>query len=275
MPDIINKYIKQTTDKFLDLVDVTIDQRLHEPANTSLDVFRSNLSAGIARPNNFIFNVTLPDFLRPSLIERFSVASILASQGLSPFEGKLSLLCFQVELGAKKFNNKIVKSGGQTRKIPQNYSWDNVICSFIDTNEHIVFNTMSDWMDGINNPITNTGVFYNEYITDMRVDLLNKKNTITGYAALNEAYPISVSRSTLNWGSLNTFMVTTVEFSYLYQNNKDYSSLQLYNTMNNLTDGAFSKLLNIANDTINTYNPATLLKNSLNSNTRARENPYK
>lgn len=274
MVDIINKYIKQTTDKFLDLVDNKIDQMLHEPAKTSLDAFRGNLSSGIARPNQFMFNVTLPDFLRPSLLERFSVAAIMASQGLAPFEGKLSLLCFQVELGAKKFNNRTVKSSGMTRRVPQNYNWDTVTCSFIDTNEHIVYNTMSDWMDGINHPVTNTGVFPDEYETDMRVDLLNRKNSITAYAALNGAYPVSLSRSTLNWGSLNTFMVTTVEFSYTYQNNKDYSSLQLYNALNNLTDGAFSKLLGIANDAVNTFNPATLLKNSINAD-RVRENPYK
>ena len=52
-------------------------------------------------------------------------------------------------------------------------------------------------------------------------------------------------------------MTTTVTFSYLYQTNRDYSSNMLYNILNNITQGAAGKLLNVAVNKVNDYLPST------------------
>lgn len=266
MADIINTFIQRQVDKVLNKVDKKLNDRFYTASKTTLDEFRAVISSagGLQRTNRYVFNVPLPEFLRETLIEDFSMKNVMANLGMNVFDGTLGLLCNSIQVPGKSLNTSRIKIGGQTRTVPMNYNWDNVTATFIDTTNSIIYNTFYNWIDGINNPITNTGKFYDDFVKDLRLDYLSKENEVVGYIALNEAFPISVSRSQMSYEDTG-YSTTTVTFTYLYQTNRDYSSNMLYNILNNIVPGAAGTLLNTATSLLDTYNPLEWVKNSKNS----------
>lgn len=267
MVDIINKFIQNQTDKVLKSFDNRINNRFYSSSKSSLDEFRAVISAGggLQRANRYVFNIPLPDFLRKSLLEEFSWANFMQTQGFNIFDGTLGLLCQSIDIPAKTLQTREIKINGKTRMAPMNYTWDTVTATFIDTTNAIVYNTFYNWIDGINNPVTNTGRFYDEFVKDLRLDYLNRANELVGYITLNEAYPISVSRSSVAYDN-GSYLTTKVTFTYIYQTNRDYSSNMLYNILNNVTEGEAGKLLNKATTLIDRYNPLEWVKNTQTSN---------
>lgn len=267
MPDLINRFIQNQTDKVLKKIDKKLNDKFYSSSKTTLDEFRAVISSagGIQRSNRFVFNIPLPDFLRKTIIEDFSMKNVMSNLGMNIFDGTLGLLCQQISIPEKKVNTTSVKISGQTRTVPLNYSWDNVTAEFIDTTNCLIYNTFYNWIDGINNPITNTGYFYDEFVKDLRLDYLNRDNEVVGYISLNEAYPISVSRSESTYDK-DSYITTKVTFTYLYQTNRDYSSNMLYNILNNIVPGVAGSLLNTATGIIDTYNPLEWVRDSMNSN---------
>ena len=269
MSDIINTFIQRKTNQILDKIDKKIEEkftnRFQSPSKESIDEFRSTISnsGGLQRLNRFMFNIPLPEFLRPTLIERFNLKNILATQGLNIFDGTLGLLCNKISIPAKSLRTTEVKINGQTRRVPMNYNWDTVTAEFIDPLNGLIYNTFYDWIDGINSPVTNTGRFYDDYIMDLRLDYLSRSNEVVNYITLNEAFPISVSKANVSYEDTG-FMTTSVTFTYIYQTNRDYSSDMLYNILNNVTSGVAGKLLNKATSYVDQLNPAQLVKNTFN-----------
>ena len=264
MTDIINTFIQRKTNKILNSLDKSIANRFYSPSRTSLDEFRSIITnaGGLQRANRFMFNIPVPEFLRETIIERFDAKNILATQGLNIFDGTFGLLCEKISVPSKSLRTSEIKVNGQTRRVPMNYTWDTVTAEFIDPLNGIIYNTFYDWIDGINDPVTNTGRFYDDFVKDLRLDFLSKSGDVAGYITLNEAFPISVTKSALSSDDKG-YITTSVTFTYLYQTKRDYSSRMLYNILNNVTDGVAGRLLNIATTAVDRYNPAQLVKNSI------------
>ena len=266
MADIINTFIQNQMDKVFKKIDNKLNNVFYSPAKDSIDEFRATISdhGGLQRVNQFILNIPLPEFLRKSLIEDFSINNALSLVGKNIFDGTLGLLCQSINIPGKNLRTSSIKINGQTRVVPMNYEWEEVSATFIDTNDCLIYNTFYKWIDGINNPVTNTGRFYDDFVMDLRLDYLNKNNEVIGYITLNEAYPTSVTREESTYCE-HGHMTTTVKFAYIYQTNRDYTTSMLYNVINNMTDGAASKLLNKTTEFIDTYNPLEIVKSSVKS----------
>ena len=100
----------------------------------------------------------------------------------------------------------------------------------------------------MHNPITNTGRFYKDIVTDVKINFLNKNNDVMAYYTLLEAKPISMSMSELNWETDNQFVTIDVDFSYMYPTNQDY---QLTSLINSVMDFGSSDVANTIKDTLN------------------------
>ena len=261
MTDIINTFIERKTNQLLNRLDKKLNNVFYSPTKTTLDEFRALISnsGGLQRLNRFVFNIPVPEFLRETIIENFTMKNILATQGLNIFDGTLGLLCTKIEVPEKSLRTTEIKINGQTRRVPMNYNWDTVTAEFIDPLNGLVYDTFYNWIDGINSPVTNTGRFYDDFVKDLRLDYLSRDSEVVGYIMLNEAFPISVSKAAVGYEE-NGYMTTSVTFSYLYQTNRDYSSQMLYNILNNVTGGTVSSLLNQATDTLKKYDPVKIIK---------------
>lgn len=272
MVDIVNQFIQNETDRILNNIDKKLNNVFYTASKTTLDEFRATIAGagGLQRNNRYVFNIPLPDFLRKTLLEDFSMKNIMANLGKNVFDGTLGLLCQRITIPPKQLNTTNIRISGQTRVVPMNYRWDTVTAEFIETTNGLIYNTFYNWLDGINNPVTNSGKFYDDFVKDLRLDYLNRDNEVVGYITLHEAYPVSVSRSQSSYDG-NGYIVTSVTFTYLYQLNRDYSSNMLYNMLNNVVPGAADKLLNKVTGLIDTYNPIEMVKTSVKSSTYATQ----
>jgi len=221
MADIISKYLNAAIDKVQSKIDTTLAKVIENtsPAPSSIDQFRSSLSAGLARPNQFFVNVALPSFVTTKLS-----ATIRSLFGVSEFDTDLSLLCSEATIPAKRLNVSKININGINRTLPLNYEWDNITLTFIDTNKHLARTMFNTWMNGVSSPYSNTGKFYNDYIADIKINFLDKKNTTRDYVVMNEAFPVTINEIPLSWDSEEGYIKIAVEFAYIYQSDKDYSS---------------------------------------------------
>lgn len=265
----IDKYFARGADKVIQKINEYTGAEYTAPATSRIDEFRNNITTngGLQKTNQFRFNISIPTFISEEDGFGASFYNLGLSSGLPAYDNTLSLLCRSIEIPAKTFNTTEIKINGQRRVVPANYTWDNVTATFIDTNNCIVYNTIYSWMDAINNPATNTGRFYDDYISELKVDYLDKNNNILGYIRLTDAFPISLSRSALSYDDRSEMMLTKVTFTYTYQSNQDYSAQMLYNIFSNLTNGSVGNLFDKAKDLVKLYDPRKLIPNSLKAKT--------
>ena len=229
MTNIINKYVQKYTDKVTDNVnklvsgyDITQESKslfsvTDVNGASSISNFRNKLEAkkGVARNNQFMVSFELPSWMNDS--------KWLSYLGVTQFNEELGILCNKFTLPTKTLQSASVSYNNTIeRKIPLGYKWEEVTFSFIERNDYFIYNTFNEWIDGINNPITNTGRFYNDITADIKMNFLDKHNNILAYYVLLEAYPVSLTVSEYNWESLNQFVTVDVSFNYIYGTHRDY-----------------------------------------------------
>lgn len=228
MTNIINKYIDKYTNKVISTLDKTVEsfditgEGKNLSSVTTISQFRNKLESkkGVAKTNQFMVSFSLPSWLQE--------ASFLSHFGITRFNEELGILCNKVTPPTKTIKNQSIKYGNMIeRKIPMGYNWEEVTFSFIERNDYFIYNLFNEWIDGINNPITNTGKFYNDIIADTKINFLNKNDNILAYCTLYESYPSSISISSYNWEQLNQYVSIDVTFNYIYSTNRDYNLTQL------------------------------------------------
>lgn len=248
--NIINKYVNQALNKVVSKVNTAVssmditNETKNLSATKTINDFRSKLNSagGPARTNQFMVSFELPTFMNDS--------KLLGYLGVTQFNEELGIMCYKATAPEKKFNTVKVKYENQIeRDIPVNYTWDTITFSFIERKDYLIYNLFNEWLDGMHNPITNTGRFYNEITSDVKINFLNKDNEVMAYSSLLEAKPVSVTMSEYGWETDNQFVSIDVEFSYVYPVNKDY---QLITLVNSVMEFGSSDVVNTIKDTINT-----------------------
>lgn len=253
--NIINKYVDKfkeklvsKADQLVDSLDITNERKIlssagSSPSLGSLSSFRNKLigASGPARSNQFMVSFSLPSWMND--------ATLLSYLGVTQFNEELGLLCNKVTVPNKTLNTQSVKYGNNIeRKMPVGYKWDEVTFTFIERNDFLIFNTFNEWIDGINNPITNTGRFYDSIISDVKINFLDKSNNIIAYYTLMEAYPIEINIGTLDWSTNNEYVSVDVTFNYIYSIHRDYDLTSLTST---ITDFGSSDVINTLGDISN------------------------
>lgn len=251
--NIINKYVDRfkemltsKANKLVESMDLTGESgglfSVTDFKESSLTKFRNKLEAkhGVATTNQFMISFELPSWMKDS--------KWLSYLGVTQFNEELGLLCYKVSPPTKTIQSTAVKyTNNLERKIPMGYKWDEVTFSFIERKDYFVYNTFNEWMDGINNPITNTGRFYNDCVADVKINFLDKNNNILAYYVLLEAKPTSISIGDLDWSQNNQFVSIDVTFDYLYSINKDYDLTQLVRAIQDFGNSDVSNTLDSLN----------------------------
>lgn len=241
--NILNKYVGQVVDKVTGKVDESLSDKFDAKSYNTVNEFRQKLSGGLAFSNNFVVGFSLPSFLKGS--------SFLSYLGVSSFDSELGLYCNKVTNPAKKIKtNNVTVYNNLNRIIPNGYDWSTIQVSFIETADRKIFQLFQEWMDGINNPITNCGNFYADSIGEIKVNMLNRAGETKGYIVYEEAMPISLSFTDLDWNSTSNLVSVSVDFSYIYQTTRDYTIKDIYNSVLDFGDSDIAQLINRGNTAI-------------------------
>lgn len=159
----------------------------------SLNDFRSNMTLGGARPNQFMVEITNPvdgsaDLKTPWMVK---AASLPASTN-----GKIPV----------PFMGRFVNFGGETEFA----DWTVTV---MNDEDFLVRNALEAWHDRINSHRTNTRAYPAEYKSQAQITQLAKDGTALRVYKFTGIFPIEISSIETSWETNNTIEEFTVTFS--------------------------------------------------------------
>lgn len=164
--------------------------------NRNRDFISEIKTIGLARTNRFTVNLT-PPASNPATTRR------------------VMLFCETASLPGLNYATTQNRSFGEFREVPYDKLFENITLRFhVDKNMEVK-KLFDNWMHMIQNPITRTFNYYNEYTTDMVVEVQDLQDLSTYQVQLYEVYPKSIGSVSLDAEAKDT-MRMDVSFQYKY-----------------------------------------------------------
>lgn len=126
----------------------------------------------------------------------------------------LVLLCNSVTLPGVSLMSAQDKIAGEYSELPTNPLYDPVTITFFDDNSMLARNTMVQWFNSVFDQTKRTVGFYDEFVKDVNIYLLNKKNEVIYSVVLKQAWPKTIQAGNLDYSQTNTPSHTSVTLSY-------------------------------------------------------------
>jgi hypothetical protein len=207
-------------------------------ANSPLNKFISKVKQdGLARTNRY--TVLFGGVMRPGIA--------VSNQPLVPLD--IVLLCDQVQIPGTNFNTADMRTFGEVRKAPYERLYEDVNMSFyVDTNMQVK-KFFDNWMLRIQNPMTRTFNYYDNYTNDIVIEVQDLKNQSRYGIKLFEAFPKSIGAVQLDYAGKD-IMKLSVNFAYKYYMVGNYLPIR----DNDLSSAGFSPW-NFQGDTPSQYQP--------------------
>ena len=188
----------------------------------SIDNLKATLSkkGGVAFANRFQVFFTPPTAALSALASK-DIGSLLGSlvgggsiKNLIPDPRDISILCESVTLPGRNINTLDYQADKQAIKIPYGIINEDVVMSFILTNDYAMKKMFDDWMESIFNVEEYRAGYKKDFTTDIVIQQLNQKNVPVYGVVLQNAFPTTVAGITLDSNSENTIQKLNVTFSY-------------------------------------------------------------
>lgn len=206
-------------------------------ANAPLNDFISKVKQdGLARNNRFIVGI----FANPN--------SRIMNLGENNWMRDALLLCDQVQIPGTNFNTADMRTFGEIRKTPYERLYDDVNISFYVDTQMTVKLLFDNWMTYIQDPGTRNFNYYDDYVSDIVIEVQDTKNQSRYGIKLFEAYPKSIGAIQLDHSNKD-IMKLSVNFAYKYYH---IGAQEVENT--DAADGGFSPY-NFLGDTPSQYTP--------------------
>lgn len=154
-------------------------------------------SQGLARTNRFAVLFTPPANVNPANLR------------------KTLLFCDQAVLPGVNFSTIQNRSYGEVREVPYEKLFDTAQLTFHVDKEMQVKALFDAWIGSIQNPVTRTFNYYNDYVTNMNIEVQDLVEKTRYEMTLYECYPKTISAISLDNSAKDT-MKLTVTFQYKY-----------------------------------------------------------
>jgi hypothetical protein len=166
-------------------------------------------TVGLARANRF--NVILTP---PKAIPR------LGSSGLK----NMLLLCDQVQIPGLNFATIQNRSFGEFREVPYEKLYGDIQMSFYVDNNLTVKTFFDDWMNVIQSPTNKTFEYYDNYVTDMQIEVEDVSNRLRHRTYVYEAYPKTVAPIQMDYSNKDVMKLqVTMQYKYWKTENFEVS----------------------------------------------------
>jgi hypothetical protein len=154
-------------------------------------------SGGIARTNRYAVLFTPPSGVSPASLQ------------------KIMLFCDQIQLPGSNYSTIQNRVFGEFREVPYERIYDNITMSFYVDTEMKVKELFDNWQNVIANPETRTYNYYNNYITNMVIEVQDLNDNTRYAVTLWECYPKTVSSIQLDYNSKD-IMKLSIGMQYKY-----------------------------------------------------------
>jgi hypothetical protein len=162
--------------------------------------------------NAFKSLVSTTDFARPSLFQVF----ISTPPGVAPLIPFSPFLVRSASLPASQVGQIPIAYGGRTIKIAGERTYGDWSTTVMNDEGFIVRNAVENWIEIINNRISNFRAFPNEYKVDLTVTQYSKKGPPLKLIKLVGCFPTAVSEIALDWGQADAIEEYSITWSYDY-----------------------------------------------------------
>lgn len=152
-------------------------------------------TGGLARSNRYAVIMTMPFVFNNDVTK------------------KALMFCDQVQLPGTNFSTTQNRSFGEFRETPYEKLYEHINLSFYVDREMLIKDMFDQWQNSIYDPQTRVFNYYNNYVTDMTIEVQDNKDAPHYYVTLHECYPKSVGAVQLDYASKDV-MKLSVSIAY-------------------------------------------------------------
>lgn len=192
------------------------------------DHLRYVIDHGIARSNRFQVLIPLPPFMQKKTVQQatgqlsLDIFGVDVGPILSAFLGAdrkevtrgLDIMCDQTDLPGKSFTTSDVKYNGDFYKLPNTVVYSLHNFNFHPSEDMYEKNLIDAWMSAIININTQEIMYYEDFTTDITINMMDTNDRVVYTAILKDAYPIYNNPITLNHGEKDMAAIMMVQFAY-------------------------------------------------------------
>ena len=129
----------------------------------------------------------------------------------------LTYLCEMAELPGRNILTVEEKTYGPIRKIPYGSSYVETNMTFLCTSNGLEEKRFFDyWMDNITHPTSFDVNYYDSFVQDISLSMLDETNQPIYFCTFKECFPTIVSALSLNTSATNDYAKINVTFAYRY-----------------------------------------------------------
>lgn len=159
-------------------------------------------------PNQTLFNIDLSNIITSAISGTFNVRSLINDPR------DIAILCESCTLPGRQILTADYQSVKQSVKVPYGFINEDVTFTFLLTNDYYIKKIFDRWSDQIINYSTYRASYMKDYVTDVTIVQLNKKNLPIYKVVLQNAYPITFNPITLDNNAENTAQKFSVTLTY-------------------------------------------------------------
>lgn len=155
-------------------------------------------------------------FNNPARPNRYKVIfSIPGAVGASGVVRQMSILCKAGEIPSSQIENIQISYHGRTHNIPGDRPpADPWTATFMNNGDFAIREALEKWHNQINNVVENTGGDISNLYADIKVQQLDRDDSILKTYTLKNAYPTNVAAIELGYDNTNSIEEFTCEWVY-------------------------------------------------------------
>jgi hypothetical protein len=174
---------------------------------------------GVAQENRFAVYMTPPNQIPLNLDLNAIVINALSGgkfneKSLFNDPRDIAILCESCTLPGRQILTADYQSIKQSVKVPYGFINEDVTFTFLLTNDYYIKKMFDTWSDQIINYSSYRASYMKDYVTDVTIVQLNKKNLPIYKVVLQNAYPITFNPITLDNNAENTAQKFSVTLTY-------------------------------------------------------------
>jgi hypothetical protein len=164
------------------------------------------------------------------------------------------MFCDQIQLPGTNMNTSDIRTYGEIRKTPYERLYEDINMSFYVDTDMSVKTLFDYWINQIQDPVTRNWNYYENYTSDITIEVQDIQNKTRYNMRLREAYPKSIGAIQLDYNSKDV-MKLSVNFAYKFyevggvqalQNGEVISYPGSVNTSDDALTGLTNRLKNFA-----------------------------
>jgi len=156
-----------------------------------INQFISQIKSGsLARTNRYAVLFTPPAKINPANLQ------------------KILLFCDQIQLPGTNYSTTQNRMFGEFREVPYEKLYDNITMSFYVDVDMKVKSLFDDWSNIISNPVSKTYNYYNDYITDMTIEVQDINDKTRYEMTLFECYPKTISSIQMDYAAKDVMKIS-------------------------------------------------------------------